>query len=340
MASKEVIKFSLVSTLFNEASRLNDTINDIEAQTLKPDEIVLVDAGSNDGTLDILNDWKNKSKLKIVILVKPKCNVAEGRNLAIEKSINNIVVSTDFGCKFHKRWLESLIRVFDNDSIDVVGGNYTVLNNSIKTIPAKAAYYLSSKFEFSIDESFIPSSRSIAYKKSVWEQCGKYPEWLTLAADDYVYGLKLKKLGFKMGVAQEPYVYWLRHDTVMGYCKEANRYGLGDGEAGVNRRNFISNTIQLGLRYLFLLLIITLLVFPSKVFFIFILFSSLGFRSYFDAFRKWIKYDQHKSLKVFITMLYIIEGTRLYYIAGYVMGAFDNTPRRKAGLLELKSFLK
>ena len=65
---EKVRKFTLVSTVFNEARRLDQSIADIEAQTCPPNEIVITDAGSTDGTWKILNDWKDRSDIPIKIL--------------------------------------------------------------------------------------------------------------------------------------------------------------------------------------------------------------------------------------------------------------------------------
>ena len=54
--------FTLVSTVFNEINRLEYSIREIERQSLLPDKIIIVDAGSRDGTFERLLDWKNRSK--------------------------------------------------------------------------------------------------------------------------------------------------------------------------------------------------------------------------------------------------------------------------------------
>ena len=82
------LKFTLVTTVFNEITRLDKTIRDIEAQIILPDEIIITDAGSSDGTIERLEKWKDDSSIDIIVLQKPGCNVAEGRNLAIKNASN------------------------------------------------------------------------------------------------------------------------------------------------------------------------------------------------------------------------------------------------------------
>ena len=54
------------------------------------------------------------------MFVLPGCNIAEGRNEAIKRAENELIVSTDFGCRYHKKWLESLVTPFDNPEVKVV----------------------------------------------------------------------------------------------------------------------------------------------------------------------------------------------------------------------------
>ncbi len=136
-------KFSLVTTVFNEASRLENSLNDIENQSVKPFEIIIVDAGSGDGTWELLNERKKTSTIPYILLQEKSCNVATGRNIAIKNASCDLIVSTDFGCRYHKNWLKSLITPFENPEIQVVGGAYTVNDDELDTIAARADYILS-----------------------------------------------------------------------------------------------------------------------------------------------------------------------------------------------------
>jgi glycosyltransferase involved in cell wall biosynthesis len=337
--------FTLVSTVFNEALRLQKSIDDIENQLLKPSEIVIVDAGSTDGTYEKLLEWSQKSSITINILQKYKCNVAEGRNLAINSASHGIIVSTDFGCRFHKEWLKSLLEPFNDKGVRVVGGAFTVRENEIESLSAKANYLLSNGYNQPLDESFIPSSRSIAYYKSAWKEAGGYPEWLTLAADDLVFGMVLRSKGYRFYIVDKPYVYWGRYEPAKSYGKEAFRYGLGDGEANVNKRQFLSKILETGLRYCFLpaLLLLSLFIFSFNqpfYFFIFLVLFGLGFRSYWYAFKMYLKYRSAKyNFKVSLYSLYIIEVSRINYIKGYYKGYFKSTNKQRAEAARLKVIL-
>jgi glycosyltransferase involved in cell wall biosynthesis len=341
--------FTLVSTIFNEAKRLPQTIADLEAQTLQPTEIIITDAGSTDGTWEMLKNWQARSAVPIVLLQKQRCNVARGRNLAIAAAKCELIVSTDFGCRFHPQWLESLTNGFSNSDAKVVGGGYTVIESEIQTTAAKGQYLLTNGYRVDMVEGFIPSSRSIAFKKEVWQITGGYCEWLTLAADDLVFGMQIKALGIPIHLVPEPYVYWGRHLTHLQYAKEAFRYGLGDGEAHVNLRNTLVMLTETKLRYLFVLSIMVMVASNVAGYYPIItivatalcLVSLAGFRPYVRTFKNWLALRSPKyHFGIFVYALKMLEEQRLTYLRGYMKGYVFATAKQKEGARLLHVQLK
>lgn len=337
------MQFTLVSTIFNESRRLPQTIADLEAQTVRPTEIIIIDAGSTDGTWELLEAWQKRSQVPIGLLRENRCNVARGRNLAIAAAKTELIVSTDFGCRFHPKWIESLTQPFEQDSsLEVCGGAFHVLEEEVQTLPAKSDYILQRGYPVVMDEYFSVSSRSIAYKKHVWEKIGGYPEWLTLAADDTIFWKLVKKLGFRYQLINTPYVYWGRHKTNKAFAREAFRYGLGDGESRINYRNFWSNLIETGLRYTFffsLLVWLVLMVWYAPItplaywlIGLFTLLSLPGLRSYRNAYKSWKMVKSGKyNAQAFVNALWQLELSRLQYLKGYVQGLRDKDPRKAEG---------
>ena len=226
-------KFVLVTTCWNEISSVQKWKEDVLAQSRQPDVISIVDAGSSDGTLERLEQWVAEDP-RVRLEVWKKCNVAQGRNRAIANSDADIVVSTDMGCRLGLTWFEKLCEPFEKDAeVKVVAGNYAADETTITTSVARAAYYLNRGYHPNLQPGFLPSSRSIAYRKTVWDELGGYPEDLTLAADDAVYALQIEKAKYKTAYAPEAICYWGRHSSLRGYWKEAYTYGVGNGEAGI-----------------------------------------------------------------------------------------------------------
>ncbi|SFC05141.1 Glycosyl transferase family 2 [Flexibacter flexilis DSM 6793] len=334
--------FTLVSTVFNEINRLDQTIADIEAQTLPPTQIIITDAGSTDGTYERLMRWKTESKIEIVVLVKERCNVAEGRNMAIQAAKYDLIASTDFGCRFLPKWLESIMTPFEDEKIRIVAGSYKVREEYVDTLAAKADWVLANAYQIQMDQYFVPSSRSIAYYREIWESVGGYPEWVTLAADDSTFAYLIFKKGIKMHYVDEPNVYWLRHKTFTGFKKECWRYGLGEGETQVGMRNFLSNLVETSCRYTLPIGIMLLISGLLPLWFILpvVAVQTFGLRSYKNAFKNWWRLRSDKyNFQVFLASLYLTEISRLTHMKGYIQGYWYSPEFRKQEAKKLQAIL-
>lgn len=326
--------FTLVTTVFNEIKRLDQTIADIEKQTLKPSEILIADAGSVDGTLERLRVWKNESAIRINVFVLQGCNIAEGRNEAIKRAENELIVSTDFGCRYHEKWLESLVTPFNDPEIRVVGGAFSILKDEVKTQASKADFVLQNGYPVVLDQYFSASSRSIAYYRQVWEEVGGYLEWLTLAADDTIFWRMIKKKKIRYQLVSEPYVYWLRHKTLKAFSKEAYRYGLGDGESLINFGNMRSHVLETVCRYAFFLVLLYSPLIIVSGFYPLILALiplSFGLRSYKNAWRNWAGLSQQYGLNVLFSSFWLVELSRYQYLKGYFKGWLTPTEAQRRG---------
>lgn len=222
--------FTVVSTCLNEIKSAARWKQNIIDQTRQPNEIVIVDAYSNDGTYEFLSEWaKSDSRVKII---QKKCSVANGRNVAIENAINEIILSTDMGVRLSENWCEELIVPFENDDeVDVVAGNTCLDIETIKTKVGWAEYFIENGGFLNLVPGNIPGNRSIAYKKEVWLKVGKLPEDLTFAADDSVFGRQLVQGNFKFAYAPHAMTYWGRPQKFKQFLREQFVYGKGDGEA-------------------------------------------------------------------------------------------------------------
>src|SRR6266571_1428649 len=96
-------RISLIVTVLDEAGTIDDLLASIRAQTLAPDEVVIVDGGSTDGTWQRLRDWAERVPLRLVRA--PGASIARGRNLAVEAAMGDIIAVTDAGVRLDPGWL-------------------------------------------------------------------------------------------------------------------------------------------------------------------------------------------------------------------------------------------
>lgn len=84
--------YSICITHYNQSETLRASLDSILSQSLSRTEIVIVDAGSDDGSLEILQEFTNRyDRLRFV--VEPGCNRGEGRQLALEAANGTHIIS-------------------------------------------------------------------------------------------------------------------------------------------------------------------------------------------------------------------------------------------------------
>ena len=181
---------SLVSTIYNDRAGLECFFTAMAKQTRVPDEIVITDAGSNDGTWELMQAEAARTdrSWRFRALQEMRCNCARGRNLAIEQASYEIIVSTDIGCDWVPEWLAELATPLMADSeVEMVIGSWAVKHEELQGVWAQVEWALKGDQRLVATAESYSSSRSIAYRKNTWKALGRYPEDLTLSADDAVF---------------------------------------------------------------------------------------------------------------------------------------------------------
>jgi cellulose synthase/poly-beta-1,6-N-acetylglucosamine synthase-like glycosyltransferase len=239
---------SLIFTAFNEAAGLPTLLASISAQTVKPTEVVVCDAGSQDDTVKQLKDWGKTSGIPTVVIVEKGANISRGRNVAIAKAKGPIIAVTDGGCELSATWLADISSPLVRGNADLVYGLTKPVGTSWVG-QSYAALYDASTRAAEMNETEL-SSRTVAFTKDAWQKVGGYPEDLTLAGEDTLFFLDLHK-HYKPVFVPSAVVAW-RHgaETLRRVYKVHKRNSIGSGEA----RMFLGQYAALGGLYAALLL--------------------------------------------------------------------------------------
>jgi glycosyltransferase involved in cell wall biosynthesis len=90
-------RFSIVTAVYNVETYLEAFIASIERQRLDRGdlEIVAVDDGSTDSSLDMLRQWAGRSRHRVHVFTKPNGGQGSARNLGLEHATGEWVTFTD-----------------------------------------------------------------------------------------------------------------------------------------------------------------------------------------------------------------------------------------------------
>jgi glycosyltransferase involved in cell wall biosynthesis len=237
-------RVAVVCSIRNEAGALDTLLDSLLAQTRPPDEIVICDGGSTDGTVGLIRR-RIEAGAPLRLIERPGSNIAAARNAAIAASGAPIVAVTDFGVRLEPSWLAELVEPFDGpDPPDVVAGFFRPDPRGAFETALGAATLVP---ETEVDaRTFMPSSRSVAFRRSAWQAVGGYPEWLE-HSEDVLFDLRLKSHGYRFEFRPRAVVHFRPRPTLGAYFRQYRAYARGDGKADLWRRRHAARYAAYGL---------------------------------------------------------------------------------------------
>lgn len=236
------MNISICITTLNEESSIGKLLDSLLVQTKKADEIIIVDGGSTDKTLEIIRHYQKK--VSYIKLLKEKCTRARGRNLGVEIARNEIIAITDAGCVAHLNWLDEITRPFkighppgdlaatlrESSGVDIAAGFYRMVGEA--PFQKAAAVFLGTTPD-KFDNSFLPSTRSMGFRKSVWEKIGGFPEEIKNSAEDTYFNYQALKFGVKYARVKSAVVEWGMPESMAEFGRKIYDYAKWDAKTKI-----------------------------------------------------------------------------------------------------------
>ena len=291
-------KISLVVTVLNEQTSIKKLLISLLNQSFVPSEIIIIDAGSSDKTLQIIKSFKSKN---IKLIVKSGISRSKARNLGVGLAKENIIAMTDAGCVAKKNWLENLAKPFlkneNNSKSLVVAGFYDMVPTFSKrdirhNLQECFTVFLGTLPRDFDKNTFLPSTRSIAFNKAAWKKAGGFPIFLNDTAEDTVFSQKLIENAIEIKRIKNARVEWSMPENISVFFTKIKKYAKGDIKSKViysQAKGIESHNIKV-------ILVLTRYIVGGGIF----LFSVFGFVSPFVFVSLFSIYLFFAFLKVFL----------------------------------------
>lgn len=170
------MKISIITVCYNEAATIKKTFESIFSQSYKNIESIVIDGGSTDGTIDIIEKYKDK----IAYFVSESDEgIYNAMNKGIKASSGEILYFLNGNDSLYSEdVLETVVNAFKQENYDFVYGNINLIYpkmNKIEKYNKGINYYISLNLPI--------CHQSVFYKKKLFDKFGLYDENFFILAD-------------------------------------------------------------------------------------------------------------------------------------------------------------
>ncbi len=201
-------KVTVIIVNWNGERFLDRCLSALQAQTVAPHEIILVDNASSDASLDIVRRFPSVR----LLAQNENLGFARGNNLAIEAAAAEsewiALLNPDAFVEPH--WLEALLSAtHDYSDFDVFGSKLVNAADPAVLDGAGDAYHISglvwrmghgaavSSFSEQVREVFSPCAAAALYRRSALLEVGGFDEVFFCYVEDVDLGFRLRLAGYR-----------------------------------------------------------------------------------------------------------------------------------------------
>lgn len=218
------MKFSIIIATLNNQDTLEKNLKSIKDQDYKDFEIIVIDGGSRDKTIEIIKKFKFQN---IKIKFQKGKGVYNAFNEGIKHSIGEIIIILNADDYFYKNYaLSKISKEFElNENLDLLMSNVKMVNKKDKIIRV----YKNDLFRnFMFYLGYMPPHPGIFLKKEIYNKFGYFVENLENAGDfEFLLRVIYKKK--------------IKYKKIGDFLVHMN-YG---GKSNKNIYSFVTNTIEI-----------------------------------------------------------------------------------------------
>ncbi|PQJ72086.1 glycosyltransferase family 2 protein [Polaribacter butkevichii] len=172
------MKISIITVCYNSAKTIEKTFKSVANQTYTDIEYIVVDGGSKDTTLEIVEKYK---KIVSQSVSEPDKGLYDAMNKGIKMATGDLVGILNSDDIFtDESVLENVANFHKQNNIDASVGNIIQFNEEGKTVRKYSAKNWNPE---KLKIGFMPAHPAIFFKRELFDQFGNYQLDFTIGAD-------------------------------------------------------------------------------------------------------------------------------------------------------------
>lgn len=175
-----VTKMSVITVTYNSAYTLEDTLKSVQSQDYNDIEHIIIDGGSSDGTLRILELYKDS--LAVVVSESDE-GIYDAFNKGLARASGDVVAVLNSDDVFYDDNVLSLVaEAFNNTGCGVVYGDAVMVRQD--DLYSIVRFWKSSEFILgSFKDGWHPPHPSFFVRKAIYDSFGNFDTSISVSAD-------------------------------------------------------------------------------------------------------------------------------------------------------------
>lgn len=230
---------SVLIAAYNEETVITRTVRSILDNGYEDIDMVVVDDGSKDATLQVLRDTYG-SDTRVRILTQANGGKSSALNRGIAHARNNILVAVDADTIFRRGAIALLVRHFSDPKVGAVSGNARVGNRHNWITRFQSIEYICG---FNLDRRALDLLNAItvvpgavgAWRKDLIDALGGFGH--DTLAEDTDLTLAIRRSGYKIRYEEKAVAYTEAPETTRALAKQRFRWAFGTLQAAWKHRD-------------------------------------------------------------------------------------------------------
>ncbi len=227
-------KYSVVIPVYNRPEELRELLESLATQSFTDFEVLVVEDGSTKRSETVYEAYA--MRLRIQYFSKPNTGPGPSRNFGFQHAQGDYFVCFDSDCILPPDYFGLVESFLSMHPVDAWGGPDRG-HDSFSSLQQAMAYTMSSVLTTggirggkNQADSFQPRSFNMGISRKVWEATGGFK--FDRLAEDIELSIRMRKMGFKVGLIPEAFVYHKRRTELTQFFKQVEGFGRGRVRVG------------------------------------------------------------------------------------------------------------
>ena len=222
-------KYSVIVPVYNRPDEVRELLQSLTQQSVCDFEIIIIEDGSSVCCDDVVDEFRDR--LQIEYVIKPNSGPGPSRNIGYARARGSYLVAFDSDCIIPGDYFKEVDRGLNEENLDAWGGpdrgheNFTPLQQAMGYTMSSVLTTGGIRGGKMGAASFQPRSFNMGISREVFEKTGGFK--FDRLSEDIEFSIRMKKMGFRVGLIPEAFVYHKRRTTLGQFYRQVRNFGKG-----------------------------------------------------------------------------------------------------------------